>query len=71
MDKYNIIPRAFSKNDEIFIQLEVLALVITAYWFLPSNLTYFWRNTFSMTLINTQHRGLWDTLGMMLFTKTT
>ena len=79
LDNCNIIPRLFPKKIEIFIPLDVLALVMTAcwVWVLSSNCTYFWWNMnitsifyFSKsTSLNTQHSGLWNTLGMMLFTK--
>ena len=67
----------FSKKVGIFMSLEVLAWVMTAYWVLHSRLTYFWRNLnissifyFSKTTsINTIYSSLWDTLKMMLFTK--
>ena len=70
-------PNFLPKKVGIFIPLEVLALVMTAYWVLHSRLIYFWRNTnissifyFSKsTSINTQYSSLWDTLKMMLFTK--
>ena len=45
LDKYNIIPRFFSKKSWDFYSIrEVLALLMTTCWFLPANLTYFWRN---------------------------
>ena len=68
----------FSKKVEIFIPLEVLALVMTACGVLRSRLTYFWgyMNISSIfyfsksTSINTQlFSSLWGTLKMMLFTK--
>ena len=77
LDKYSIIPQLFQKKVGIFVSLEVLAWVMTAYWVSHSRLTYFWSNMnissifyFSKsTSINTQYSSLWDTLKMMLFTK--
>ena len=77
LDKFNIIPNFFPKKVGIFIPLEVLAWVKTAFQVLRSRLTYFWRNMnicsifyFSKsTSINTQYSSLLGTLKMMLFTK--
>ena len=44
LDKFNIIPNFFPKKVGIFIPLEVLAWVKTAFQVLRSRLTYFWRN---------------------------
>ena len=77
--RYNIISQLPpSPQNRIFVPLEVLAWVTTAYWVLHSRLISFWRNMntssifyFSKsTSINTQNSSLWDTLKMMLFKKT-
>ena len=70
-------PQFLFKKVEIFIPKEVLAKVMTACWLLHSSSTYFLRNIaicsnfyfLKSTSKNTQYSGLWDTLGMMLFTK--
>ena len=77
LDKYNIIPQLFPKKAGIFIPLEVLTWVMTAYWVLHSRLIYFLRNMNissifyfpKSTSINTQYSSLWDTLKMLLLTK--
>ena len=65
LDKFNIIPNFFPKNVGIFIPLEMLAWVKTAFYIL--DWTYFWRNMnissifyFSkLTSMNTQYSSLW------------
>ena len=79
LDKYDFIPLTFSKKKKkIFIPLQVLAIIMTAYWFLPSSLTYFWRNVdilqhFLFSKVNfdkyTTPCGVWNTLAMISFTK--
>ena len=69
------LPRIFFRRVESFKPSKLLALVMIALWFIPSRFTYFWRNMnissffcFSKSIsMNTQHRGLWDTLKIMLF----
>ena len=54
------------------VPLEVYTLVMIACWFLPSNLTSFWRNMSissifyppKSTSMNTQQSGILDNLGM-------
>ena len=65
-------PNFFPPNVKFFIPLEVLALIMTACWFIPSYLTFeiFSISYFSKsTSINTKHSGLWDISGMILFSK--
>ena len=72
LDKYNIIPQLFPKKLR-FLYHEKCCYCCC----LPFSLTYFWRTMnicsiihFSKsTSINTWYSGLWDTLGVMLFTK--
>ena len=77
MDKCNIIPQLFPKKVGIFVPLEALAWVMTAYRVSCSRLTYFWRHMNISTIfyfskstsINTQYSSLLNTLEMMPFTK--
>ena len=70
-------PQLFPKKVGIFIQLAMLAWVMTACRVLRSRLIYFWRNIIihgifyfsKLTSINTQYSSLWDTLKMILLTK--